>query len=39
VVAAINVSIPWSGVPLADLVGQLGATLTATARQITSLVA
>jgi IclR family pca regulon transcriptional regulator len=39
VVAAINVAIPWSGVPMADLVGQLGATLTATARQITSLVA
>jgi len=39
VVAAINVSIPWSPSPMADLVGQLGATLTATARQITSLVA
>ncbi|HUN35523.1 MAG TPA: IclR family transcriptional regulator [Trebonia sp.] len=39
VVAAINVSIPWSRGPMTDLVGQLGATLTATARQITSLVA
>jgi IclR family transcriptional regulator, pca regulon regulatory protein len=39
VVAAINVAIPWSPVPMADLVGHLGVTLTATARQIASLVA
>ncbi len=36
VIAAVNVAIPWSPVPLSELVGQLGPTLPATARQISS---
>jgi IclR family pca regulon transcriptional regulator len=39
VVASINVAISWSPVPMADLVGQLGPALIATARQITAQVA
>ena len=34
VVAAVNVSIPWSPVAISELVTQLGPTLQATARQI-----
>jgi IclR family transcriptional regulator, pca regulon regulatory protein len=34
VVAAVNVSIPWSPEPISDLVTQLGPTIQATARQI-----
>lgn len=34
VVAAVNVAIPWSPVPISDLVTQLGPTIQATARQI-----
>jgi IclR family transcriptional regulator, pca regulon regulatory protein len=34
VVAAVNVSIPWSPAPISDLVTQLGPTIQATARQI-----
>lgn len=34
VVAAVNVSIPWSPVAMTELVSQLGPTLQATARQI-----
>lgn len=36
VVAAINVSIPWSPVAMSELASQLGPTLQATARQITA---
>ena len=36
VVAAVNVAIPWSPAPMSELVGQLGPTLQATARQIGS---
>lgn len=36
VVAAINVSIPWSPVAMSELAGQLGPTLQATARQISA---
>ena len=36
VVAAVNVSIPWSPVAMNELVGQLGPALQATARQISS---
>jgi IclR family pca regulon transcriptional regulator len=36
VVAAINVAIPWSPVPMTELVGQLGPILLATSRQITA---
>jgi IclR family transcriptional regulator, pca regulon regulatory protein len=36
VVAAVNVSIPWSPVAMSELVSQLGPTLQKTARQITS---
>jgi IclR family transcriptional regulator, pca regulon regulatory protein len=34
VVAAVNVAIPWSPVPITDLVTQFGPTIQATARQI-----
>jgi len=34
VVAAINLAIPWSPVPICELVTQLGGTIQATARQI-----
>lgn len=34
VVAAVNVAIPWSPVPISDLVTQLGPAIQATARQI-----
>lgn len=34
VVAAVNVAIPWSPAPMSELIGQLGPTLQATARQI-----
>lgn len=34
VVAAVNVAIPWSPVPISDLVTQLGPTIQATAREI-----
>jgi IclR family transcriptional regulator, pca regulon regulatory protein len=34
VVAAVNVSIPWSPVPMTELVTELGPTIQATARQI-----
>src|SRR5215469_18402182 len=36
VVASINVAIPWSPVPMTELVGQLGPVLLATSRQITA---
>ena len=36
VIAAVNVAIPWSPAPMSELVGQLGPTLQATARQITA---
>ena len=36
VVAAVNVAIPWSPAPMSELVGQLGPTRQATARQIGS---
>jgi hypothetical protein len=39
VVASINLAIPWSPMPMADLVGQLGPPLIATARHITAQVA
>ena len=35
VVAAVNVAIAWSPVPMSELVGQLGPALRAAARQIT----
>ena len=38
VVAAINLSIPWSPVAMSELADQFGPTLQATARQISSLV-
>jgi IclR family pca regulon transcriptional regulator len=34
VVAAVNVSIPWSPVPITELISRLGPTIQATARQI-----
>ena len=36
VIASINVAIPWSPVPMTELVGQLGPVLLATSRQITA---
>jgi IclR family pca regulon transcriptional regulator len=38
VIAAINLSIPWSPVAISELADQFGPTLQATARQISSLV-
>jgi IclR family pca regulon transcriptional regulator len=38
VVAAVNLASPWSPVPMAQLVDQLGPALQATARQISALV-
>jgi IclR family pca regulon transcriptional regulator len=34
VVAAVNLAIPWSPVPMSDLVTQLAASIQTTARQI-----